>query len=274
MDEDGIALVLARASELRSKITNCIHNSSSVDSTTNNKEDEEEEDESLLNIKDSFEALESQLSSLQALQQQQWYEKEASLAEIDYSRKKLLQKLKAYKGDQLDVIQEATAFASSTVEMENHDLLLPPYPTRPTSSLASENGNLSHFSLITKTHQNEGPTDPSKGSAVQSKSRNSLKGVRQMIGAAAKTVLTVAGFIAVMHLSGFEPRLSRRGGEFKVLGMVQEQGSEERTEIMIECPPGKVLVVENGVTRCLVKERVEIPFKSVATIPDVNYGCG
>ncbi|GJS78293.1 plastid division protein PDV2-like protein [Tanacetum coccineum] len=276
MDEDGIALVLARASELRSKITNCIQNSS-VDSTTNNKEDEdeeEEEDESLLNIKDSFEALESQLSSLQALQQQQWYEKEASLAEIDYSRKKLLQKLKAYKGDQLDVIQEATAFASSTVEMENNDLLLPPYPTRPTSSLASENGNLSNFSLTTKIHQNGGPTDPSKGSTEQSKSRNALKGLRRMIGAAAKTVLTVAGFVAVMHLSGFEPRLNRRGGEFKVLGMVQEQGSEERTEIMIECPPGKVLVVENGVTRCLVKERVEIPFKSVATIPDVNYGCG
>ncbi|PWA71200.1 plastid division2 [Artemisia annua] len=204
----------------------------------------------------------------QALQQQQWYEKEASLAEIDYSRKKLLQKLKAYKGDQLDVIQEATAFASSTVEMENNDLLLPPYPTRLTSSLASEKGNLSQFSLTTKTHQNGGPADPSKGSAEQSKSRNALKGLRQMIGAAAKTVLTVAGFIAVMHLSGFEPRLSGRGGEFKVLGMVQEQGNEERTEITIECPPGKVLVVENGVTRCLVKERVEIPFKSVATIPD------
>jgi hypothetical protein len=66
MDEDGIALVLARASELRSKITNCIHNSS-VNSTSDNKqdEDEEEDDESLLNIRDSFEALESQLSSLQ-----------------------------------------------------------------------------------------------------------------------------------------------------------------------------------------------------------------
>lgn len=40
------------------------------------------------------------------------------------------------------------------------------------------------------------------------------------------------------------------------------------------CPPGKVLVVEDGETRCLVKERVEIPFMYVATTPDVNYWCG
>ncbi|KAI3774762.1 hypothetical protein L1987_49324 [Smallanthus sonchifolius] len=259
MDEDGIALVLARASELRSKITNCIQNTSST------QEDDAEEAEGLLNIRDSLEALEAQLSSLQALQQQQWYEKEASLAEIDYSRKKLLQKLKAYKGDELEVIQEATAFASSAVEMENNDLLLPPYPTRPTSS---------HFPLATKIPQNGEPISEPNGSVHQSKPRSPLKGLRQIIGAAAKTVVTVVGFIAVLHLSGFELRVDRRVNVSKVLGMDQEQGNEEKTEKMIECPPGKVLVVENGVTRCLVKERVEIPFKSVATIPDVNYGCG
>ena len=73
MDEDGITQVLARASELRSKITNCIHNASSIDATTQqqggteDKEDaeDEEEAESLLNIRDSLEALEAQLSSLQ-----------------------------------------------------------------------------------------------------------------------------------------------------------------------------------------------------------------
>lgn len=206
----------------------------------------------------------------QALQQQQWYEKEASLAEIDFSRKKLLQKLKAYKGEELDVIHEATAFASSTVEMENNDLLLPPYPTRPTSSLATDNGSLSHFSLTTKIP----PTDEPKGSVHHSKLGSSLKGLRQFIGAATKTVFTFVGFIAVLHLSGFEPRLSRRGTEFKVLGMDRKQENEERTETMVVCPPGKVLVVENGFPRCLVKERVEIPFESVDTIPDVNYGCG
>ncbi|KAI3716087.1 hypothetical protein L6452_23163 [Arctium lappa] len=286
MDEEGIVLVLARASELRSKITNCIHNASSI--TTNDatnqeevadyKDETEEETESLLNIRDSLEALEAQLSSLQALQQQQWYEKEASLAEIDYSRKKLLQKLKAYKGEDLEVIHEATAFASSTVEKEKNDLLLPPYPSRPSSSLASDNGYLSHFSLTPKISQREGtidlPTGEAKGTVHQSERRSSLKGLRQVICAAAKTAFTLVGFIAVMHLSGFEPGLSRRGSKSKVFGMSREQGNDENTEMMVECPPGKILVVENGETRCLVKERVEIPFKSVVTIPDVNYGCG
>ncbi|KAK9071165.1 hypothetical protein SSX86_009733 [Deinandra increscens subsp. villosa] len=263
MDEDGIALVLSRASELRSKITNCIHSESSA---LEDGEDGEEEAEGLLNILDSLEALEAQLSSLQALQQQQWYEKEASLAEIDHSRKKLLQKLKAYKGEDLEVIHEATAFASSAVELENNDLLLPPYPTRPTSS---------HFSLANKIPQIDPPNGEQNGSVHQPMPKSPLKGLRQIIGAAAKTVFTVVGLIAVLHLSGFEPRLNGRGLDIKVLGMAPEQGNEEKTEKMMECPPGKVLVVENGVTRCLVKERVEIPFKSVATtIPDVNYGCG
>lgn len=287
MDEEGIVLVLARASELRSKITNCIHNASSItanDATNHEegadyKEETEEETETLLNIRDSLEALEAQLSSLQALQQQQWYEKEASLAEIDYSRKKLLQKLKAYKGEDLEVIHEATAFASSAVENENNnDLLLPPYPSRPSSSLASDNGYLSHFSLTPKIPQTEGtigiPTGEAKGTVHQSERRSSLKGLRQIICAAAKTAFTLVGFIAVLHFSGFEPRVSRRGSKSKVFVMSREQGNVENTEMMVECPPGKVLVVENGETRCLVKERVEIPFKSVVTIPDVNYGCG
>lgn len=83
MDEEGIVLVLARASELRSKITNCIHKASSTpqtqhhhDATNGQREaeedknpleydDSEEEAESLLNIRDALESLEAQLSSLQ-----------------------------------------------------------------------------------------------------------------------------------------------------------------------------------------------------------------
>ncbi|KAL4588782.1 hypothetical protein LXL04_001677 [Taraxacum kok-saghyz] len=276
MDEDGITQVLARASELRSKITNCIHNASSIDATTQqqdgteDKEDaeDEEEAESLLNIRDSLEALEAQLSSLQVLQQQQWYEKEASLAEIDYSRKKLLQKLKAYKGEDLDVIHEATTFASSAVEKENTDLLLPPYPTRLSPSLDPDNGYLSHFSLTPKILTNDPPNGHPKGSLHQSEPKT----FRQVIMAVAKRVIPIVGFIAALHLSGFE--FGRRGSQPKVWGISGEQGNEEQSEMMVECPPGKVLVVENGESRCLVKERVEIPFKSVVTVPDVNYGCG
>ncbi|XP_076923070.1 plastid division protein PDV2-like [Bidens hawaiensis] len=263
MDEDGIALVLARASELRSKLTNCIQNASST--PDDGEEEEEEEADGLLNIRDSLEVLEAQLTSLQALQQQQWYEKEASLAEIDYSRKKLLQKLKAYKGDDLEVICEATAFASSAVEMESNDLLLPPYPTRPTAS---------HFPITNKITQNDSSNGEPNGTVHQPTPKSPLKRLTQIIGSAAKTVITVVGFIAVLHLSGFEPKLDKRGSVSQVLGVTQDNGNEEKTEKAIVCPPGKILVVENGVTRCLVKERVEIPFKSVATNPDVNYGCG
>jgi hypothetical protein len=300
MDEDGIGLVLARASELRTKITNCIHSASTtrpntdlkeqeredegngsqsldIDKVGEREEEEEEETESLLNIRDALESLEAQLSSLQALQQQQWYEKEAALAEIDYSRKKLLKKLKEYKGEDLEVIHEAAAFASETVD-ENSDLLLPPYPSRPSRSMVSENGYLSHFHSTHKLPQNgliNGNTtgEAREGNQKQSKSQNPPQGLRLFINAAAKTVLTLVGVISILGLAGFEPRLHRTNAKFKVLGFFQRRGNEAERE-MVHCPPGKVLVVEGGEARCLVKERVEIPFESVVAAPDVNYGCG
>lgn len=77
MDEDRIGLVLAKTSELRSKIVSCI-SGTAPNSDKEGKEGEskelenhgdgvEEESESLLNIKDALESLEGQLSSLQVL---------------------------------------------------------------------------------------------------------------------------------------------------------------------------------------------------------------
>ncbi|CAK9168155.1 unnamed protein product [Ilex paraguariensis] len=289
MDEDRIGLILARASELRSKITNCIHKAPALESdhfTTKEEregEEEEEEAESLLNIRDALESLEAQLSSLQALQQQQWYDKETALAEIDYSRKKLLEKLKEYKGEDLEVIHEATAFAGETVE-DNNDLLLPPYPSRPSRSLVSNNGYVAHFPPARKLAQNrvisgDPKNELKKGihdsgrNEVQPETRGSLKGVRVFISMVAKSMLTFVGVVSVLSLAGFEPRFRRRDSQFKILGLFQQQGTEEK-EVMVQCPPGKVPVIENGETRCLVKERVEIPFESVVAMPDVNYGCG
>uniref|UniRef100_A0A5B7A326 Putative plastid division protein PDV2 n=1 Tax=Davidia involucrata TaxID=16924 RepID=A0A5B7A326_DAVIN len=297
MDEDGIGLVLARASELRSKITNCIHKASTLHTQHNeqqqeqenggvvgeaDQEQEEEETESLLNIRDALESLEAQLSSLQALQQQQWYEREAALAEIDYSRKKLLKKLKDYKGEDFEVIHEATAFASEAVE-DNSDLLLPPYPSRPPRSLVSDNGYLSHFPATHKSAQNgiisgdltiaAKSLHESERNQVQSGFRNSSKGLRFFINAAAKTVLTLVGVISVLSLAGFEPSVRKRDTRFNVLSLFQHQETEANKGA-VQCPPGKVPVVEDGEIRCLVKERVEIPFESVVAAPNVNYGCG
>ncbi|WOH13810.1 hypothetical protein DCAR_0933321 [Daucus carota subsp. sativus] len=293
MDVDGIGLVLARASELRSKIGSYIlKKSAQINGITeedgaekthfsgSDMVDNEAVDEDLCNIQDAFESLEAQLSSLQALQQQQHYERETALAEIDYSRQKLLKKLKDYRGEDLEVLKEATAFASETVE-DNNDLLLPPYPSRPSRSLASENGFLAHLPS-TFTHPQNGFTngDPSNNLGASPQDSKTYKGqteskspFRLFINVATKTVLTVVSVVGFLSLAGFDPKLRKRDAQFKVSGIFQSQETEGKRP-WIQCPPGKVLVVEDGEARCLVKERVEVPFKSVDMTPNVNYGCG
>lgn len=311
MEEEGIGMVLVRAMELRSKITNCIDKATSprkqrqpnkgsepeyeanggkersgsqMDGTDPEVEEDDEEAESLLNIRDALETLESQLSSLQALQQQQRYEREAALAEIDYSRKMLVKKLKEYKGEDLEVIHEASAFASESVE-PNNDLLLPPYPSRPPHSLLLDNGFLSRFSSTNKSQNgvmngdstNESKKSPNelRNNHMQPQSRSAWKGLGLFISTTTKIVVTLVGVVSILSLAGFEPRLRKRNTDthLKFLGLFQPP-LIERKRSSAQCPPGKVMVMEDGETRCLVKERVEIPFESAVATPDVNYGCG
>lgn len=82
MEEEGIVLVLARATELRLKIRNCVHKTATAlqaqqdpladrlnglhgEGDDLGEDDEEEEAMRLLNISDALESLENQLSSLQ-----------------------------------------------------------------------------------------------------------------------------------------------------------------------------------------------------------------
>jgi len=65
MEEEGIGLVLARATELRLKISNCIHKATANGPSPHADDDDEEATERLLSICDALEALETQLSSLQ-----------------------------------------------------------------------------------------------------------------------------------------------------------------------------------------------------------------
>ncbi|KAL7156719.1 hypothetical protein ABFS83_02G027500 [Erythranthe nasuta] len=279
MDEDRIALVLARTSDLRSKIITCIsgtclpsstvkkqgQKSDSEENPDEQQHDFDEESENLLNIKDALDSLESQLSSLQALNQQQWYEKEAALAEIEYSQKKLLKELNEYKGKDLKVIHEAIAFASETED--RNDLLLPPYPRRPSQSnsvLSEKNGYA--FTSSRKIPLGK-PAESNNRSGRSGSLWGPFESVAVLIGTAVKAGLTIVGVIAVLSLAGFEPRLKKRGiNRIKISDLFKERLSE--------CPKGKVAVIENGETRCVVKERVEIPFGSVVSSPDVSYGCG
>ncbi|KAF8410617.1 hypothetical protein HHK36_003149 [Tetracentron sinense] len=356
MEGDEIGMVLSRASELRSKINNCIHQSSrrhtdgeedgDPSASLNGGGDPEFEAQTLLNIRDALESLEDQLASLQFssvtfvdseeefslkccdwhndiaivwlliysssswdvffsfsfylffiflgsdhegllqfsfdgqdLQQQQRYAREAALAEIDHSRKVLLKKLKEYKGEDLEVINEASAFASETVEHDD-DLLLPPYPSRPPHALVLDNGYPSHLPSTSKFARNgvtsadpdEAKKSTSEGerNQTQPRTRNSESRVRLVINVAAKTVLTLISVISVLSLAGFEPRLGKSSTQFKVLDLFRV--AEKRATM--QCPPGRVLVMEDGEPRCLVKERVEIPFESVTMMPNVSYGCG
>ncbi|XP_077215376.1 plastid division2 [Tasmannia lanceolata] len=293
MEGDEISVVLARVSELRSKINNCIEKTTLRDNERGENEEDsqfidngrepDEEADSLFSIRDALESLELQLVSLQALQQQQQYEREASLAEIDRSRKYLLKKLKDYKGEDLEVIREASAFAGETVE-HNDDLLLPPYPSRLPDSLILDDSYHSHFSSIPNKSIRNGVSgslkpeekrtpDKSEKKPTQPASKNSPTGIRLVLGLAAKTVFTLVSVISILSLAGFEPRLGKRNTQFKVLELVRKPADEEK-QGPIQCPPGKVLVIEDGKPRCLVKERVEIPFEPVVMTPDVSYGCG
>ncbi|CAN7025435.1 unnamed protein product [Brassica oleracea var. botrytis] len=124
-DEEGIGLILARATELRLKISDCIDTSSTAvsdgvhsggrkDGSSPAKKDEfignqekdsdEEEAERLLCIRDALESLESQLAALQNLRQRQQYEKQVALSEIDYSRKMLIERSSTAQGLQRERI--------------------------------------------------------------------------------------------------------------------------------------------------------------------------
>lgn len=295
MDEDGIGLVLARAAELRLKINKCIHKASlspdkqekeeGVIANGGGEEEEEEEDyaeesERLLSIHQALESLEAQLSNLQNLQLQQRYDREVALTEIEFSRKMLLEKLKEYKGEDLEVIHEASAFAGETVQHDN-DLLLPPYPSRLPQSLTLENGYLSQFRYPRKSVQNvvitgeltkEGNKNiyESERNQVQNGSTTSRKGFGHFISSLAKMALPLVGVVYVLNMSGVA-----KSAPLKFFGIFRQPAIDEKRSVFdVQCPPGKVLIVEDSEARCIVKERVEIPFESVSAKPDINYGSG
>jgi hypothetical protein len=223
---------------------------------------------------------------LQVLQQQQRYEREIALAEIENSRKVLINKLKEYKGKDLEVIHEASTFASETVE-PNNDLLLPPYLNRPPYSMSLDKEYLSQIPSVNKSGRNglitlDNVIEAKKiqtgkeQNHVEDGAKSSRKGLRFFITSAAKAMLTVVGVVSILTLSGFGPNMGKIGTRFSVHRRLENENERSTTDNKGErrCPPGRVLVLENGEARCLVKERVEIPFSAVAATPDINYGCG
>lgn len=196
----------------------------------------------------------------------------------------LLDKLKEYKGEYMEVINEASAFAGEAVE-NNHDLMLPPYPSRPPYSLHLNNGPLLPSLSARKSARNGVtlsyiPNDAKRESSEsltarkQASTRSSKNGLGSLIAAAAKAVVTIVGVVSILSMAGFRQRIAAKRGPRLKISSASKQPSTEEERPRIQCPPGKILVVEDGEARCLVKERVEVPFSSVVAKPDVNYGCG
>lgn len=327
MEADEIGVVLSRASELRSKINNCIERASAQDQdedddiseggsgTTTGKMSElvkvnEEqrrwletggdiEVDSLINIRDALDSLEEQLACLQALQQQQRLERDATLAELDESRRILVKKLKDYRGKDLEVIQEACAFAGEPVEQKD-DILLPPYGRRLPESFISpayhyspplhsehsarrKNVSAEHSFVTGNGRQETENGDSAESEEVSSQSNNrtakkQTNGFVHIIGLTTKAVLIVGSVISVLTLASFEPKLRRSVPSLKLSELLPRPMNipsiQSKADVPNQCPPGKVLLIEDGIPRCFVKERVEVPFEPVVRAPDISYGCG
>ncbi|OAY85917.1 Plastid division protein PDV2 [Ananas comosus] len=291
MEGEEIGLVLARASELRTKITDCIGRGGGDELQRGRRaeedeeerggegveEEEEEEAESLLSIRDALESLEQQLASLQALQQQQRYERESILNQIDRSRRILLTKLRSYKGQDWEVIHEAAAFAGEKVE-HDEGLILPPYPTHLTNSFVLDDLYPPDFSFKSKLARNGSISEPiiheaNKRRTGEPEKNGKSAGIRFLFGWFAKSVITVVSVLSMLKLAGYKPTMGKGGIKFEARGLFGKAAGDEGAD-SLECPPGKVLVIEDGKARCLVKERVEIPFESDVTAPNVRYGFG
>ncbi|GAB2222527.1 hypothetical protein Droror1_Dr00016645 [Drosera rotundifolia] len=255
--ERMVGMLLVWVSELRTKI---------LAESIQIVEDSTEAAESIIAICDALDSLQSLLATFQALQQQQQqqqFEREVAIGEIECSRNVLLNTLQQYSGtEHFDVIKEATAFASSIKVLQHNNgdndlLLLPPYPNpnhaAPSHSLIIFDNTNPRLSRNPPTQDDFNEFDQTGRHAPSSSPLDSLK---WFMIATAKVLLPIVGVVVVLSLSGYQPR--------------------HMTEKMIgsQCPPGKVAVVEAGKVRCIVKERVEIPFTSVALNADATYGCG
>ncbi|RWW15965.1 hypothetical protein BHE74_00049157 [Ensete ventricosum] len=272
MEGEEIGLVLARASELRTKISDCIGGSGGgghqrgddgeAGGGATTEEEEEEEADSLVGIRDALDSLERQLA---AFQHQQRYERESILSQIDCSRMILLSKLKEYKGEELEAIHEVATFAGEAIELDDN-LVLPPYPTHlPDLFVLDDIGAGSHSRKNKTTHN--GPVaaakQEGKGTACgtdKNQDDKTSKQFRNIIGLVVKSAIAIVSMMSMVSFAGHRP-------------MLKSRPPTER-QISGQCPQGKVLVIEDGKARCIVKERVEVPFESDVTSPNIRFGLG
>lgn len=369
MEPDDIRVVMTRASELHANICDAIErvnksrhsgkwllHSFGDDGEEYDDEDAEargnsQEDEmrSLKGIREALVALETQLKSLQSVQQQQRIRKDAVLAKLEESRRVLLQRLKEHDGREMQVVEEAMTFAGEPVK-KTDDLPLPPYlnPISPSvysespvfRSMKAEKPNLfkqlddrlylndslflvdeavSDSEAAKVERGSEMPTDvggdlaieggPEKVTAngaevhIDEETSPSSSGFSRlfsdMFSCTRKTLLVVVSAVAFLlvselNLKSPSGRKSQKPGETepKPPSMSQwqepaqtppskvEPRSDPKVELrpkpmpIFECPAGYKRIEDDGIVKCVVKERVELPFPRDIKTPDVLHGRG
>ncbi|TVU40866.1 hypothetical protein EJB05_14347 [Eragrostis curvula] len=300
MEGEEIGLVLARASDLRSRISayaaaarppsqrdaeEAVKRLGAAEDEEGGDEEEEEEEEveSLVGISDALESLERQLASLQDLQHQQRYERETILSQIDRSRRFLLDKLKEYKGQDCEVIHEAAAFAGEKIEHDD-GLILPPYSNHITNSFVLDDLYPLNFLSKSKRLQNglasngltqeDTRTNGLENRNARTSNHGSRGGIVSFIGWMAKTAVMVVGAVTIMKASGYKPVIGRNSIKLDIGRLFSKEAASRQERSTVQCPPGRVMVLEDGRAHCVVKERVEIPFDTNLASPSASYGLG
>ncbi|KAG0563312.1 hypothetical protein M758_8G020000 [Ceratodon purpureus] len=344
MEPDDIGVVMSRASELHSSICDAIDRVTQSRFLGNgslhvfgDEEDElpgsstEEEVRSLEGIRDALEVLETQLESLQSVQQQQRIRKDAALAELEESRRVLLLRLKEHDGREMQVVEEAMTFAGEPVK-KTDDLPLPPYlhPVSPSlysespvfrTSKAQEKPNLArqldehrrsfnsslflvdespstdaehqppiptHINTVTPLPRTESLHLDHSTTPPPNRLSRALTGLLSFTGKSLLVAVSVVAFLAVSEFN-----LNRRQKapkdpmeEVKPTPRPPPQAEKQPNSEMeveakpravapiLECPAGYKRIEDDGIVKCIVKERVELPFPRGISTPDVLHGRG
>ncbi|XP_024540262.1 plastid division protein PDV2-like [Selaginella moellendorffii] len=302
MEPDEISVVLQRASDLHTRINDAIERAlkseflltagkarDSVSSAARDRGEEEEEQgsnvgllgepnaeaKSLGAIRDALEALEEQLECLQALQQQQRMDRDTALAELEESRLILLSRLRSHHGKEWEIIHEALAFAGEPVGIEQEKS--PARITQAGEPIRIEEQHGDRREIHKKFVANFLGIPIKLGLDLR---RFAGRLFGPGVGVTSRAAMVMAGVLTTIILfseigSRHERRSSSEATTAPPVIPTPSLAIPPRAPAMEErCPPGKVMIFVDGVSKCVVKERIEIPFRGEVSSPDVLYGRG
>lgn len=225
--------------------------------------------------------------------------RDAALVELEESRAILLQSLKDHEGRESEVVQEALAFVGEPVK-KSDDLALPPYlhpvsspsvksqsPFLGSSRLEETSMDDQHQGMNSSAEEDRGDEAVEEtGSVTAEKQGEEITPRRGILGFCSnvlnltgRTALIVMSLIALVGVSEFNSQASRNAQSSYSKPVPKPQAPVEpvaqpKAAPVRHCGAGKKLIEENGGSKCVVKERVELPFLREIKTPDVLHGRG